>query len=219
MGGIGIAVIALRNQENAPTNDNLVESGRGWPMYRGSSIDDWQVLGGSWSQSVDQEGGNVMSGCSTELQSAIHARTLPLPAESPPSSFRIRVGIDVLDARAVEIRFGASADSDDPGGATLSLRLVDHEVILGRAGKSQGFEPLSTPRPLSPQRENMPHYYRVQLDYHDHVWRAKVDDTFVATAPAATGVRQDRLTLIVVGGSANFESVWLVELAEASPAS
>ncbi len=208
------AAVALRDRTDAPPNDNLVETGRAWPLYGGDSIDEWQVLGGSWSQNVDAEGGNVMTGRSTPSQAAIHTRTLPLPVDSPLKSFRIRLGIDPLDASAVEIRFGAVAASDGPsnGGVSLSLRLVGDEAILGRVGEARDFEPFSSPNALPAQDKNAPQYFRIQLDYHNQLWRVKVDEAFIGTARAAAGLRQDRLMLIVIDGMADFESIWLAEL-------
>jgi hypothetical protein len=171
--------------------------GKSVNLFSGKNLAGWFPEHGNWQPSQDDEGGTVLAGTG--------AIRRPIPKMA---NYRLLMGMDLRNARAVEIHFGLTG-ADRP---RYVVRIQPGEAVLGEQTGARGeLRPLASKSVPRDGAGLATPYKEVRIDRAAGRWHAYYHNQWIGAAPARDNeLPEFRLTC--EAGPAYFETIEVIEL-------
>ena len=173
------------------------------PLFDGETLNGWQPMEGLWNPARDEEKGAVLSG-----RGAILRPLIP----PPPPDYRLSMGVDLKQARAVELHFGFQERTGEEQPRCV-LRVSREGVSLGIVRNDGGTLQSASPAlPFPSVSEDSSPYRELSVERQGNTWFAFFNGRLVGSLQAGAGPEAPEFRLVTEGGPALFESIMLSEL-------
>jgi hypothetical protein len=137
-------------------------------------------------------------------------------------NYYVRFGIDLQQAKQVEVHFSRRSGENNQESARYVVRLSQEEVKLGRKLSQDGaFEPLSSG--LGNSRKNIssdqaiPVYDQLSIELHEAHWLVVFDNQSVGWIAASEEPFENEIQLHAEGGNAHFADLVIGQLQSGLP--
>jgi hypothetical protein len=175
----------------------MVSSGNIQNLFTGTSLAGWLPIEGAWIPARDIEGGLILSGRGGVRR--------PLPSFP---HFRITMGLDLHQAEAAEVHFGAESGSGSTQPRYV-MRVTKKGTVLGYAEGDRGaLNGVTGMLPYTPvDTENGSPYREVRIERQKREWSAFYDGKLVGNAPLSGKPELPEFRLFTESGPAFFDAV------------
>ncbi len=208
IGLIAIAAVVMVNAwirppRQAPEVELQLSRTPPTPLFNGVSLDFRQKSTGSWELAADEEGGSVLAGNGSRIFPCVDSSGAPL------TYFRFSIGFRFNDAN--EIRLMIQRDTETE---YQDLVIANNTgIVFGREDQTTNtFEAHGDHVGWPTIDDSSLGYFNIHIERHHNYWLARLDNRLLgrvhdeSQGPA-------KIKLVVVGGKAWFENIFLRELA------
>jgi hypothetical protein len=213
--GASVAVVILLGaltwffQQHPEGKPAYEATGVNEPLFQGESLQGWSIASGAWKPDKDSKGTRVISGQGRVSYNGVLHRLVPRFPH-----FQIQFGVDLQQARAVQVHFGPSQGPD--GGWQHVLQICPEGAVLARStGDDDSIQSQSSYLvPYPPATNSKPQYLVVSLQRIEKHWWVQLNGKDVANVERMPHEDSDgvELRLVVAGGPAFFRELQITEL-------
>ncbi|MBX3437155.1 MAG: serine/threonine protein kinase [Planctomycetaceae bacterium] len=197
------------HREIAPQPIPMRGSGSDFHLFFGTSTAGWRNNHGNWVAARDEEQANVLAGTNGEAIRPLPLKPQPDGTGAPFQFYRLTLEIDPHQADAVEVRFGAAAESAGSGPQYV-LRLEESGMTLGeRNGEGEELRVLAPPQPL---KRGYHKRHTVRMECQPTGWFVTIDGQALPGLPRRPLPELHEFRLAVEQGPAWFSDIFIEEL-------